>query len=62
MRLTNSGQFKPSSFGTGISAATNSLVTVNGPVTGDGLGLSASSGARIVANGINLGNVAEVAR
>jgi outer membrane autotransporter protein len=43
-------------FGTGIDATTNSVVTVNGSVTAQGLGLSAASGSTIVANNIVLSN------
>lgn len=66
--VTINGAVVAHGYGTGVDANTNSLVIINnssvrttavgvtGPITASGLGLSASSGARIEANGITLSN------
>ena len=65
--VTVNGAVTAHGYGTGVDANTNSLVIINnsvrttvvgvtGPITASGLGLSASSSARIEANGIRLSN------
>lgn len=66
--MTINGAVTAHGYGTGVDANTGSLVIINnstvrstavgatGPITASGLGLSASSGARIEANGITLSN------
>lgn len=66
--VTINGAVTAHGYGTGVDANTGSLVIINnstvrstavgatGPITASGLGVSASSGARIEANGISLSN------